>query len=350
MNSPSNNKKYDYSFASDYLIALRDFALSKGVSTRALLSGSDIDLEELLNPAERIDRKRMHLLIGNMMKLRPPAHISALEYGRFLALGAHGFMGVAAQSCKTIKEACEILCLYIKTRSDISLAILRETEFGLSIEITLDENQEDTFDQDMEHYFELITSRNLDYFFTLVVNNVLPEEKIQYHLMQDRPDNFNPDDYYLSGSTHFSSEKFEIRIPNSWLIIEIISNDIDLKNIAEEKCKSELKSLSANDLLQEIEDRLRSKGGISLSIEDAAKCFFMSTSTLQRKLKLENTTFQQIKKSVRLAIAQDLLINSKRSIEDIAEQLGFSDGSNFNKSFKSWTDMSPAEYRKTKSL
>jgi len=343
---PNSKASSSFSFAADYLIALRDYSLSKGISTRALIANSGMSLEDLLNPPERVNREQIHAAFKNIIKLLPPAHITALEYGRFIALSSHGFMGVAAQSCHNIREATEVLCRYIKTRSEVSLAQLKDTDEGLIVEISIDPRHQPNSDEDMERFFELLTTRNMDYFFTLAGGDDIPNENIKYRLVQKKPENFLASDYYLNGDVTFSNEAFEVLIPKSWLDIELSSNNLELKAIAIEKCKSELKKLSSGDLLNEIRDRLNAKEGMHLTIEQAAKQLFMSTSTLQRKLKSEGTTFQDLKQEERLKLSQNLLQNTRISIEDIAEQLGFSDGSNFAKSFKSWTNTSPAAYRK----
>ena len=70
----------------------------------------------------------------------------------------------------------------------------------------------------------------------------------------------------------------------------------------------------------------------------------MSTATLQRRLKTEQGSYQQLKDEFRKKRARELL-NQAVSIELIAEQLGYSDASNFAKAFKSWTGFPPSVYR-----
>lgn len=71
----------------------------------------------------------------------------------------------------------------------------------------------------------------------------------------------------------------------------------------------------------------------------------MSESTFQRRLKEEGVSFQTIKAEERINRAKELLLYSKDNLDSIAEQLAFSNSSNFSKSFKAAVGMSPRDFR-----
>ena len=71
----------------------------------------------------------------------------------------------------------------------------------------------------------------------------------------------------------------------------------------------------------------------------------MSRATLKRKLKADGTTFQSLKDSFRLRRAKSLLGDTEASVEEIADELGFSDASGFTKAFRRWTGIAPREWR-----
>jgi AraC-like DNA-binding protein len=83
------------------------------------------------------------------------------------------------------------------------------------------------------------------------------------------------------------------------------------------------------------------------TIEEVADRLHLTTRTLMRQLKSEGTSFQQIKEHIRRDRAVYLLANRSWSVADIAAKVGFSDASVFARAFKSWTKMSPKEYRET---
>ena len=84
----------------------------------------------------------------------------------------------------------------------------------------------------------------------------------------------------------------------------------------------------------------------SISMEMVAKQFNMSSRSLQRKLKLEGTSFAQLRDRVLKQFATKYLENDQFEIEDISQRLGFSDTSSFYHAFKRWLGCSPGEYRR----
>jgi AraC-like DNA-binding protein len=68
-----------------------------------------------------------------------------------------------------------------------------------------------------------------------------------------------------------------------------------------------------------------------------------STSTLQRRLRQEGTSYQSLLDEIRRELALDYLRDGKHSIADVAFLLGFSDQSNFTRAFRRWTGTTPRQ-------
>ena len=77
-----------------------------------------------------------------------------------------------------------------------------------------------------------------------------------------------------------------------------------------------------------------------------ADALHMSTSTLQRRLALEGTSFQSLKDELRRDMAIVLLNTSTLPLTELASQLGFADSAAFQRAFKSWTGSAPGVYRR----
>jgi AraC-like DNA-binding protein len=80
-------------------------------------------------------------------------------------------------------------------------------------------------------------------------------------------------------------------------------------------------------------------------IEDAATALSMSVRTLQRRLKLEETGFQQSAAAVRVAHAATLLTAGEASFAEVGYVCGFSDQAHFSRAFKTATSFTPAQFR-----
>ena len=105
-------------------------------------------------------------------------------------------------------------------------------------------------------------------------------------------------------------------------------------------------------LLKELENADSLKGQIErlliqvlhtgeASIDTIADKLALSRQTIFRKLKAEDTTFQQLLDELRHKLALDYLSKSKASVHEIAYLLGFSDPTAFSRAFKRWTGYSP---------
>jgi AraC-like DNA-binding protein len=88
----------------------------------------------------------------------------------------------------------------------------------------------------------------------------------------------------------------------------------------------------------------RIKDGLP-TIEQAAEYLHLTKRTLNRKLKDEGTSFQQIKDIVRRDRAINYLTRHPLCVATVAEKVGFSDPAVFSRAFKTWTGLPPREYR-----
>ena len=77
-----------------------------------------------------------------------------------------------------------------------------------------------------------------------------------------------------------------------------------------------------------------------------ARALNMSTSTLQRRLAAEDTSFQALKDQLRREIAIFRLNTSEIAPAKLAGELGFADAAAFQRAFKSWTGSPPGAYRR----
>ena len=80
--------------------------------------------------------------------------------------------------------------------------------------------------------------------------------------------------------------------------------------------------------------------------ESAARALNMSRSTLKRQLAAENTSFQTVLTDIRKEKAVRLLLGTTLPLDEIAEQLGYSDQTNFSHAFRQWSGFTPGQYRK----
>ncbi len=86
------------------------------------------------------------------------------------------------------------------------------------------------------------------------------------------------------------------------------------------------------------------KGGASR--DRVAAQLGVSGRTLHRQLLQEGTNYQELLNQLRLELAQDALRQSRQSLDDIAQQLGFADGQSFTRWFRRQMGLAPGAYRR----
>ena len=81
------------------------------------------------------------------------------------------------------------------------------------------------------------------------------------------------------------------------------------------------------------------------SRERVARSLNMSESAFQKKLKTAGTSYQELLDATRTELAKHYLSDTEMSVDEAAYMLGFSDCSNFARSFRRWTGTSPTDFR-----
>ena len=84
-----------------------------------------------------------------------------------------------------------------------------------------------------------------------------------------------------------------------------------------------------------------------LNVDEIGKSLGLSRVQLYRKIKsLTNYAPNELVRIIRLKASEQLLINSEKSISEIAYDTGFSSPSYFTKCFKEYFNESPTDYIK----
>ena len=137
----------------------------------------------------------------------------------------------------------------------------------------------------------------------------------------------------------FSKEVFEEPLPG--FIPDVLDST---SRIAEQYLESLDQSKVATDVRRLLVQMLPAGKADQDTI---ANRLYRSTSTLQRQLSAEGTSYRDILETTRRSLAEKYLRDGDYSQAEIAYMVGFSDQSNFARAFKRWTGMSPGQFQKS---
>jgi len=105
--------------------------------------------------------------------------------------------------------------------------------------------------------------------------------------------------------------------------------------------------LSSDSLLDHIRVLITSNlGNTEVTADNIAAELLMSRRTLNRRLSENGTTFNSLRENIVFHMAKESLCNTSISITELAQKLGYSDSSAFNRAFKRNLGLRPLQYRK----
>jgi len=100
-----------------------------------------------------------------------------------------------------------------------------------------------------------------------------------------------------------------------------------------------------NTLAHQVQEFLEEGSNLGASLAQTAGAFGLSERSLRRQLEQNGTSFRRLMRDARERYARKQLLTSDKSIQAIAFELGFDTASNFSRSFKQWTGVTPSAFR-----
>lgn len=328
-----------YHIAADYLILLVDLAFERGISGAELLANSGLPEHILFEPNTLIGHESFLLVLNKFQALTDDLNI-ALEYGKRMTLSKHGALGFAAQYSATIDDATLKVMRYVETRAQMFDLVRQHNSHQRCLRIN-----------------PRFKDESAEVFLSLAILSSV--ETICRTLTGHHGQNAHSV-IHTTTAVDLSAQSI---LPNCQIISHSDCNSLtwpldalahplpffnpELENLAEKQLEQALSNISDHsELSYKIALTLRKRLHEMPTAEQVANELCLSSATLNRRLKAANTSFQQIKDTVRQQEAIRLLGNSRLSTEQIAEHLGFTDASNFAKAFKQWQGVTPSQYRK----
>ena len=147
----------------------------------------------------------------------------------------------------------------------------------------------------------------------------------------------------------FSQPACEIHLTAEWLDHPLETYDpqaVDMLGALRTSLHEKLSS--GGDIVQDVKMALRRTPGKFPSLEQIADEMAMSSRTLRRKLGQHNLRYQDLLDEERRRVAEDFLLNTTMTVQQIADQCGFTDAQNFSQAFRRWQGMSPSQFRQAR--
>lgn len=313
---------------------------AQGLSAEGLLTGTELTLVQMQDPNTRISHRQKVAIFANLQCMTQHPD-SGLRAGGRQRISDFGILGYALLSSETFGQAVDFGIKHIRLLGPV---------FEKSFRV---EGSEGVFAaQGFYALGELMPLATQFWFASIqsLVECVLekPFPAVRLQLPYPAPAHWQRYEEVFRCPVEFDSEVMEWRFEASVLLQPCPNANPVTSAMSTSFCQQLIASLPReSDLIESVRLVCMSRTGRFPSIDAVAATLNMSTRTLHRRLSDHQRTYQSVLDEVRCALAIEFLQQSDMPMDDLANQVGFSEAANFRKAFRKWTGQSPGDYRKT---
>ena len=328
----------EYSVSIEYAPLLVTMLERYGVSKEQLLAGA-AEPPNLRDPGARLPLQDFVDIVRRAIKLSGAPWLG-WDFGATLTLSSHGFLGYAAMSSETLRDAVELAVKFFRTRTtvvDLQLKVEGDTAI-----LQLDEL---VALHDIQPFVVESLFSSFHFMGLKLLGEVPMDGELRFAFPE--PDYYQRMKQLIPVPVLFDCAYNQMRFPASRLDQRLRFADPRLAKMAEAQCEQEMANIkSPPKLLNQVRRIILAQSGRFPSVDEAASDLHMSSRTLKRKLQQLGTSYQTILDDLRKGLAVEYLTQTEITVDDIAVQLGYSDASNFARAFRRWTGRSPSDYRR----
>lgn len=316
-----------------YLRDLVELTGKWNVAPAALLAELPITAAALADPTTRVPLKVCEAIIARAHALTHEPAL-AVHVGTQMRLSSHGFLGFAAMTAGTVREALELATKFASTRtSAISLALHVE---GDTASVVIEERT------DLGALREFVVVALLVGIWQL--GRGLTGAPLDGYAECAFAAPAYAATLPLGDRLRFDRPAHRLVFAARMLELPLVTADPVATRMSTVQLERELAVVVDAGLPSRIRALFAARADFP-PITDVAKQLRMSTRTLKRKLAEHDTTFSALRDDQRCQRALLLLDNRDLSIGEIATKLGYSELPNFTRAFRKWTGMTPNGYR-----
>ncbi len=325
-----------------FKIEVLDNLLSdEGIETQQLLAGTTIVADSIRSSDTRITREELVTVYQNARRLTPQPGRLAFNAGAQLRLASYGMYGFAMMTSPNFRHALDFSIRYHQLATPtvlMSLSVDDDDEIAvMRIQDVLHLPELQVFNLELQ--FSLIQSLSRD-----MVSDDFCFESISTTYRQ--PEHHQDYETSFGCPIYFNQTSNEMRFKEWWLRQPLRNANPITADLTQQVCDKVLATMQPRKGTAEAVNALLSQNLRRYhNIEPVAAQLNISSRTLRRKLTDEQVSFQDLQRETRERFAIAFLRETNMSIEDIAEQLGFSEAANFRRAFKQWTGRVPSSYR-----
>lgn len=328
--------------ANYYISRFYHLAARCGLDADALLQEAGIDRDVVDVPGRRVEAEKLAAVVTGLWDALGDESMSLS--GSKIPRGSFYMMGKLTVHEPNLREALEqFIHFYAMVTDTYSMKLSRE---GDTAKLNFSMNYPE---MDNEHLLAEIHLMGLHRYSCWLIAENIPLTEVCFSY--STPPQVKEYAFLFPGKHVFCAAHMGFSFSARFLKRKIVQDARTLETFMR-RCPTELFLQPKEDfsITSEVRSYLKQfvRDGFPTA-EDVAHHVNLTRRTMMRRLKNEGSSLQQIKDLVRRDRAIYLLTRHSLAVGEIAERVGFSDPAVFARAFKSWTGLSPREYRTSSS-
>ncbi len=321
-----------------YLLQIVHQVAACGVDVDRWLAPAGLSAGALAELAQDFPLPLFERLLRDALALTGEPALGLLV-GQSLQLQTHGYVGYAALSSGSLRQALGLFGAF--TRARLSLLDVVVEERGDTVRVRI-----------VERWHLGAAQRPVLEAVTMAVKNILEAISVGSGSIDLVSFPFAAPSYadfagkLLGCRVRYGSSWAGFTLPNRGLDRPLRAADPIAFREAVNICERELARLATTETFAGRVRRLllEQPNGFP-SLEVCARLLQVTPRTLHRRLLDEGTSFREILEELRSQLARDYLQLGSFSFQEIAYRLGYRDIANFRRAFKRWEGEPPVTYR-----
>lgn len=330
----------------NYVRTWLDVGADLGVASDRLLEGTGLSADMLEQPAARVEVGQAGLIISRLHALSGCTDLG-VRYGMRIRPSAHGLLGYAAMTCETLLDAIRVLNQH-KDHHINNLDVQACLQRGRLMATFSDRH---AFGAMRQLFYEGLLVTLCRHAAFLLGR---PLHGWAVHVDWPQPQGFEASRLGLP-AWHFNAARVQLSLPVSDLRAPLVLADPGACRQALMQVERDIRlcrEAEGDDVVARVRRALEQGLGAGRAsrrappdLPDVASALCLSASTLKRRLHACDTSFQAVLDDVRKRQAMELIRQHDWPIQEVAQQLGYSDPAAFTRAFKRWTGMRPRDLR-----
>lgn len=325
--------------ASKYIHVLKDFLSSKGYefALADLFQGTNVS--QIQEEGLFLTMPETSRIIENALHITGDEHLG-LDYGRYLSIEAHSFLGIAMMSANTFDEVLKTALKYLSLRTQLIKLNLRFDGEWVAIDI-----QSQIKDKQIAKFIFDTAMVNI-FCITDFLIGISPQQ-CKFDFQYPAPLRCKAYFPFLGQHVRFHQAQTCLMVHQKMLYRPLASANAARYQQAHSWLYLQQTFVKDSDsFILAIERLIECIEGKRLEAQALASAIGISSRSLRRHLQAHETSYKEIQQRVLSTKALRLLEQSDLSIEDISFLLGYENASNFIKAYRHWYGISPQAHRR----